>query len=900
MIALVVVSHSRALAGAAVGLALQMAQDGNRPPLEVAAGIGTGEPGDTAETEVLGTDASAVAGAMTRAVEASEGAGALVLVDLGSALLSAEMALELVAPDVAAQVRISPAPLVEGLVAAVVAAAAGGDLDAVAAEARAGLQPKLTHLAPSLLAAAPAGPAPATSLTGSGTRTPPSTDRPVPAPSGGGPAPPDGGPGLPPGVHPAADHQDAGPHRIPPPGRRDEDDGQGASGPGRTRSVELAVGGEHGLHARPAARVVACAARVAPATQVRLTNLTSGRGPVDALSLSGVATLDARRGHVLLAEARGPLAEEVLVELVDLAGRDFGDIAPPAQPLAPVEGLDPATSEEPGVAGSGLEAAMGEVVRAEVDLDVSGVEADDEHVEQARWQDAVDTAVARLAELAERARRHLGDGQAEVFEAHALLLQDPALHARVAERVRGGAPAATAWADTVSEAAARFSDLADSYQRERSQDVRSIGERVLRLLLGREEPEHLRSGILVVDELDPALAISLDARVVSGVITRRGGATGHGVLIASSRGVPVLTGVGAAVDVPEGTTVAFDARSGELVVDPSPEEEDGFARLLEQRRTERARALEQARLPVLTRDRHRLTVSANVASVAEARLAASVGAQGCGLVRTEALFGQWRTAPTVRQQVEVYTAIAEAAAPHTVTIRTWDVGGDKPLLFVPTDEEANPFLGARGVRAFEARPEILLDQLEAVCRVADRHPVQLMFPMITTAADVTRALELLETAAGRAGLPGRPDGLGVGIMVEVPAAAIQTDVLAAGLDFVSIGTNDLSQYTLASERGNAKLARWSDHLEPAVLRLIRWVCDSVPDGLPVSVCGTMASEPALAGLIAGLGVTELSASAATVPLVKERLRGATMSELRALADRAVRARDAEEVRELLG
>jgi multiphosphoryl transfer protein len=234
-----------------------------------------------------------------------------------------------------------------------------------------------------------------------------------------------------------------------------------------------------------------------------------------------------------------------------------------------------------------------------------------------------------------------------------------------------------------------------------------------------------------------------------------------------------------------------------------------------------------------------------------------------------------------------------------VAVRTWDVGGDKPLPFIPGVPETNPFLGVRGVRAFVDDPEILLTQLEAICRVAVDHRVDVMFPMVTTTADVERSREHLHQASRRAGLRGLPEGLGVGIMVEVPAAALRVEQLARGLDFVSIGSNDLSQYVLAAERGNPRVAAWSDALEPAVLQLIADVCAEVPAGVRVGLCGGMAADADIAPLLVGLGVQDLSTSPVAVPPVKARLRNGSVAEFTALADRALRAPDAQSVRRLL-
>lgn len=840
MISLVVVSHSATLGRAARELAREVLPADSPLAVEVAAGL---------DEETTGTSATSIAEAIARADDAAGGDGVLVLMDLGSAVLSAEMALELLPAQVAERVRLSAAPLVEGLVAAAVTAGTGADLDRCAEEASRGLVAKSEQL-------------------------------------GGGSAQEAGFGGREDG---AGGTTDAG-------GARHTTEGQDTS----STSVELSVLGEHGLHARPAARLVATVAAAGADTRVRISNLTSGRGPVDALSLSAVATLDAQQGHVLLVEAWGPRAGEVAAELEQLAGTAFGDLPSPAEPLAEPElPVPPAVSTEPGVAGSGLEAAIGPAILLEASPPGEGGERRDAAEEESLLDEAVTTTLERLTELEERARRHLGTGQAEVFAAHALLLRDPELVGEARARIRSGQQAIPAWQDAVTGVAQRFAELPDDYQRERAQDVRSLGDRVLRALLGLDEPEALGEGILVVDELDPALAISLDADLVRGVVTREGGGLGHGVLIAQARGVPVLTGVGRLPDVGPGTVLAFDVRSGRLEVDPPPEVQTAFEAMLTRRRRDRERALADTHLPALTQDGIRVAVKANVSSLAVARLGAGLGAEGSGLVRTEAVFAQWHRAPSVQEQVEVYAAIASAYRPHPVTIRTWDVGGDKPLRFIPAEPETNPFLGLRGVRAFREDPALLLDQLEAICRVAGDHRPNVLFPMVTSVEDVEWVRAQLAEAARRAGLRGVPSRLGVGVMVEVPAVAVRLGRVARGLDFVSIGSNDLSQYALAAERGNPRVARWSDPLDPAVLQLIRYICERAPQGVVVALCGEMAADPDVAAVLVGLGVRELSATASTVPLVKARLRSSSMAQLKDLAAAALAARDADAVRDLI-
>jgi phosphocarrier protein FPr len=342
----------------------------------------------------------------------------------------------------------------------------------------------------------------------------------------------------------------------------------------------------------------------------------------------------------------------------------------------------------------------------------------------------------------------------------------------------------------------------------------------------------------------------------------------------------LITGIGD-VDVPAGTIVAFDARSGSFVVAP---DEATVQLTIAERRAEREQAAAQADQPATTVDGRTIDVLVNVGSVQDALDAR--GADGSGLVRTEVLFGDRRTAPTVAEQVEQFRAIAAALDGKPITIRTWDIGGDKPLPFLPQDREANPFLGERGLRVFRRRPQLLREQLEAIRQVATETPVHVMFPMVTTADEVAWALDELGP---------RPAGLDVGIMVEVPAAALRIDTLTAGLDFVSIGTNDLTQYTTAADRTNSAVAPLADGLDPAVLRLIDHVVRKA--GVRVAVCGDLASDPQSAVLLAALGVQELSAVGPQIPLVKALLRQTDLTQVPTAA--VLGARDAAEVRQLV-
>jgi phosphocarrier protein FPr len=821
VISIVVVSHSRALAEAAVALAGEMVSGDERPRVAVAAGL---------DATAFGTDAAAVAEAIT---EVDTPDGVLVLLDLGSAVLSAEMALEFLDPDVAGRVRLSSAPLVEGLVAAVVAASTGSAIDAVAAEAEAGLLGKREHL------------------------------------------------GV---VDGAGAFADDAPEVL-------ED----------AESVEIEVLAAHGLHARPAARLVALVGRFT-AARVTLTNATTGRGPVNAASLSQVATLDARRGHRLAVSASGPAASDLLEAVVELAADGFGDDAPPRAGEATAPGGASAPDGAPAVergSGSGLDIAIGPALVAAGEVDASGYVAGSPSEESERSGESLRQAADRLDELQRHTASTAGPGEAEIFSAQQALLTDPEITTAVSAAIDAGASAVDAWGDRLDAVAEQYRTLSDPYLRERAADVRSVRGLVLRTLLGQPEPLLAGEGILVVPELDAATAATLDAGAVHGVVTVRGGSTGHGALVARSRGIPLLTDAGDVAEAVEpGLTIAFDASIGRLLVDPDEEEQERLRREIERRREARDVAMAQAQATAVTSDGHQVAVLANVASQDEAVAARGYGAEGSGLVRTEILFGAWTAPPTVTEQVERLLAVSAALDGRPMTARTWDVGGDKPLPFLPLPAEANPFLGVRGIRVFRTRPQLLLDQLQAVCLVAQRVPTKVMFPMVTTRDEVEWAREMLREAAA-ASTGDVPPELAVGIMIEVPAAALRAATLVAGLDFVSIGTNDLTQYTTAAERGNAAVAGLADPFDPAVLALVATVVSDVGPDVAVAVCGDLASSPLAVPLLVGLGVDELSCTPPKVPEVKAAVRDTDLDAARSMSAEALTVSGQDGVRALL-
>lgn len=816
MVGIVVVSHSARLAEGVVELARGMAG----PEVPIAAAGGIDEPG------ALGTDAVRV----MKAIEAAGGGDVLVLVDLGSAVLSAETALDLLGPDARGRVALCAAPLVEGAVAAAAAARAGGTLDDVAREAAAGLAGKRAHL------------------------------------GGGGED----------AAAPAADDDERG-----------------------WTTAEARVGGAHGLHARPAAAVVRAAAD--SGTEVRLRNLTTGAGPAPGRSLTGLATLGALRGHHIAIEARGPGAEEVVAAIAAIVGEQPEAPAGARAEAAP-SGRAPASPSPPppGAELRGVPAAPGRGVGPARVRGAAGADADARDDPGAE-ADRLRGALERARQALEASRATAPPEAAEIVGAQLLLVDDDGLLGPARRAVAAGTPAGRAYADAVRAAAAAFEGLDDPYMRARRDDLLDLGRRVAAALTGAPA-DGAPEGVLVADDLGPADVARIDPSRVPAIVTAGGGPTSHASIIARALGVPAVAGLGpAALAIADGTTLLVDGDAGVVVADPGAE----TLALHEARAREEARvaavARERAHEPAVTADGRRVEVAANAGAPGDAGAAVAAGADGIGLLRTEFLFLGRRDAPGEEEQRAAYSAVVAALGGRRLVLRTLDAGADKPLPYLGMPAEQNPFLGVRGLRLSLARPDVLVTQLRAALAAAAGGPVSIMFPMVSELDELRRARELLGEA--RAGLEREGITAGaveVGAMVEVPALALLAEGVAAEADFLSIGTNDLTQYALAAERGNGALAHLSDPVHPAVLRLVAAVTTAArPHGCRVAVCGEAGSDPVAVPLLVGLGVDELSVAPPRVALVKEWVRGIDAADAAELARQALAAHDADAVRRLV-
>jgi phosphocarrier protein FPr len=387
---------------------------------------------------------------------------------------------------------------------------------------------------------------------------------------------------------------------------------------------------------------------------------------------------------------------------------------------------------------------------------------------------------------------------------------------------------------------------------------------------------------------------------VTGLILAAGSPTGHSAILARSRGIPAVVAAGPGVlAIPRGATIALDGATGRVVVDPDDATLEEFREADRRARARAALAQENASSPAVTGDGVEVLVGSNLGSVEDARTSGAHGADLAGLVRTEFLYLDRHDPPSVDEQIEVYRSLAEAMDGRRLTLRTLDIGGDKPLAYAPQPPEANPFLGMRGIRLALAQRELLDDQLRAIVLVAHDTPVSVMFPMVCAVAEVVEARRRLDRAIARAGR-GRPEGLQIGMMVEVPAAALKAASFLPHVDFLSIGTNDLTQYTLAVERGNPSVAALGDPLDPSVLRLVDMVCRAAEGRCLVAVCGELAADETAIPLLVALGVRELSVAPSSVALVKHVVREIDSTTDADLVHRCLTAANADDVRSILG
>ncbi len=670
-------------------------------------------------------------------------------------------------------------------------------------------------------------------------------------------------------------------------------------------SSPVVVADEAGLHARPAALVAATARRFR--SDLRL--VSRGR-EANARSVVSIMALEVGGGDTVHILARGDDAPDAISAIthtltIDIAAaRAAPERRPSAAATEPAVVVMSPPSAPDRRAFRGVPASPGVAMGRVHQLRQIDVVLEERASDPNRERRALDAAIAsahlQLETLRERLAAEADPGRAAIFAAHQELLEDPEVLDRAAELMREGAAAPFAWWQAITGQADRLLGLRSPLLSARAADLRDVGRRVLHLLVGDDDasPDVPPDSIIVAEDLTPSEAASLDRNRVLGFCTTLGSATSHVAILARGLGIPAVAAMDPHVlDVAHGTRAVLDGDAGTLQVDPTASEEAGIVERQNEDARRKAVQIATAEMAAVTRDGHRIEVVGNIGDVDGARRVIELGGEGVGLLRTEFLFIEARTAPSEDEQALAYEAIARILGPSRIlVIRTLDVGGDKPLPYLPMPAEANPFLGERGIRLMLARPDVFRAQIRAILRASGAGRVAMMFPMIATLAEFRAARSLVERERAALGVP----PIQIGIMVETASAALLSDRFAEEADFFSIGTNDLTQYTLCMDRANPRLAPQVDALHPAVLRLIeRTVTAAHSHGRWVGVCGALAGDPLAVPILVGLGVDELSVSVPIIPAVKANVRALSLEECRALAEQALLAGDGAEVRALV-
>lgn len=666
-----------------------------------------------------------------------------------------------------------------------------------------------------------------------------------------------------------------------------------------------------GLHARPAKTFV----NIAKGFQSDI-RVFHGEKKANAKSLISLLTLGVESGSQIRVEVNGEdedtalkaliqavesgLGEEELIERVADETEQASEAVAPGKESQPQ--TEPAALPEnciqgiPGAPGIAI-GPIYHLKRTEIEVEET---FESESAEKNQLQAAIEKSKGQVARLHTQMLAQGAGSEAAIFDVHMELLDDVELLDGVLAKINQKQSAAQAWQSTIDARAKVVAGLDDPLLAARAADLHDVGYRVLRILAGADGentvfPDH--PVIVVADDLSPSDTASLDRDRVLGFCTASGGPTSHTAIIARALSLPAVVSVGErTLALDDGLTVILNGDAGALTIEP---DEDEIAEAKSMQKAGQESRLEAQRVsgkPAITLDGHRVEIAANIGGAAEAREALKSGAEAVGLLRTEFLFLERKQPPSEDEQFAVYREIAEAMKNAPVILRTLDVGGDKPLPYIEMPEEINPFLGVRGIRLCLTRPELMREQLRAVLRATKYGTLRIMFPMVADLSEYLEAKTLVDEICADLGV----SGVEMGIMIEVPSAALMADVFAQHVDFFSVGTNDLTQYTLAMDRMHPQLAGKSDGLHPAVLRLIDATVKAAHDaGKWVGVCGELGADPQAVPILVGLGVDELSVTVPAVPTVKAQVRALNYAETQTLALKALSCATASDVRQLV-
>jgi multiphosphoryl transfer protein len=648
----------------------------------------------------------------------------------------------------------------------------------------------------------------------------------------------------------------------------------------------LRAGFDHGIHARPAALIAAALKPYA----AKLSLHAHGRA-ANARSAVSLMALGVQHNEAVELQASGSDAEAALTAVAALLIAD--EQAPPAQDSVVEVRVPLPAMLSALIAHRGL--ALGRAIQLQQTLPAFAEYASDP-AEQGR---ALDDALLKVSAHLESLMQTQRGEQVAILRAHGELLQDPELRDEATQWIAQGRSAAWAWQRAITTARTALAAVADPHIRDRIADLQDLERQVLRVLAGQPASDGIalpEAAILLADELLPSQLMALDRSRIAGLCSARGGPTSHVAIIAAALGIPALVAAGAQVlQIADGAELLLDAERGQLLIAPDEAARQRARRAISEQRVRHAEDLAAAAASSATRDRVAIRVYANLGSIADATVAVGRGAEGCGLLRSEFLFLERQQPPDEEEQRSEYQAILDAMGSRPLTIRTLDIGGDKPIPYLPLPHEDNPALGLRGLRTSLAWPELLKTQLRAILGLQPLNQVRLLLPMVTEVDEIRSVRAMINTCRGELGISATPR---LGVMIETPASAVLADQLLAEVDFLSIGTNDLSQYVLAMDRTHARLAARLDALHPSVLRLIAQVARSADErGVELAVCGGLASDPDAIALLIGLGVREISAVPTAIPELKRVIRSLHSGACVELAQQALKLGSARAVRE---
>lgn len=800
MIGLVLVSHSRKLAQALVDFVKEM----NPKPIPIVAAGGVGN-----NNEELGTDATDILDAINSVYSDD---GVIILLDMGSAMLSTELALDFLEPVIAQKIKICSAPLVEGSISASVQIALDMDIETVCQEALESLQMKQSHL------------------------------------------------------------------------QKDEKKVLEVT---TTTNIEefpkaekiLTINNLHGLHARPATKFVQTVGKFL--SHVTVKNITKNKGPVNARSLNKLVALEIVYENQILILAYGNDAKEVITALTQLNENHYGEsskvsLEPVVKKKRTAEMFS--VSEGYAIGRAKLNTRNKHVIKKEI--------IEQPQLEIKKFTEALTKSKNKISMDIENLKNILKKEELEIFEAHRVLLDDPDIIEQTILWIKNQKYSAQyAWKKTIEKVVKQYQNLKDEYLQIRANDIQDIGMRVLDQMMGTTsilEMDSQEPVILFDKTLTPSQVISLDSAKVIGIVTELGSSTSHVAILIRAIGIPALCGFVRFSEISDHQKIILDGFTSEIFIDPNEKIEKKYKQKLEEWKKTQTQQLVTAQQLATTKDSYNIEILANVSSIKEVELAARAGADGIGLFRTEFLFFERKRPPTEEEQYHIFCEVAKTLGIRKpITLRTFDLGGDKVLPYLSLEKEENPFLGVRGSRLYDALPKLFNEHIRAILRAANFYHFQIMLPMISQVEEFLKIKEIITNVhldLQRDKITHRWP-IKIGAMIETPSAVILAKELAQVADFFSIGTNDLTQYTMAAERGNTALEDYSDALHPAILRSIKTTVKAARDSnIPLSICGEVASELIAIPLLLGLGLNKISMVASKIPAIKERVRKINIQE----------------------